>query len=147
MASNTVKILTDGILRNVTSNKISHTCINTNQSKFGILSLIGGIFNTVTNSKLKYTCTNIHLSKSNFWKYAVIDINNIPISTIDSSTDIFTDLVIYNDTPSLLVNNMIVWQQERMFNYNVTIHLNGDYPDVPYASFLKYDLKQHSVMP
>lgn len=110
-----------------------------------IIQLTGGFMRTCALNGLKYVCTNIHFYKSDYWTHAIIKVNNIHLSMIESNITNGIKLEVIDNTPSLLVNEMIVWQQKNIFNYNVTLHLNNKFPDTPYNMIFKYYWKPHII--
>ena len=116
-----------------------------------MIQLTGGMLRTGMNNgvniRAKFIGTNIHFCRTDVWKNALVKVNNIPVSTIESNTNNWIELNVLDNTPSLLINDIIVWQQKNIFNYNVTLHLNNKFPTTPYNMIFKYYWKPLIISP
>jgi len=102
-----------------------------------IVNLTGGLLRTCRH----FTATNYHLRKSAFWDYAIVQVNNVDITSLYPTQPHWIEMNFSENVPSLYVNDMIVYQQKSLFKYNIMLCLNKDYPQAPYASIFNCDMK------
>lgn len=107
-----------------------------------IISLTGGILRTTRN----LVATNFYFPKTVYWEQALVKVNNVTISLLHPNQPNRIEVNMTQNIPSLCVNDMIVYQQRALFNYNIVMTLNKDYPNTPHASIFKSDMKVISTL-
>ena len=78
----------------------------------------------VNNNKSNISIKNVNIYSSSKWVYCLIKINTVPykcVYAVDLPTDIpsLLELTTYDNRPSLLWNNMIIYQQTGWFEYQI----------------------------
>lgn len=72
---------------------------------------------------------NISLKNTNVWNRGAISVNGVKCN-IDSSRDNTIEMVKYDDMNTLLVNNAIIYENRKLFTYDVNLNMNinsGDF--------------------
>ena len=81
---------------------------------------------------IQKSCTwyNIHLTANENWEHAIVKINNNNINTIYQNEHYnkihIIEFNFIKNIPSLLVNNMIVYQNKQIFDFEVLIQLTNN---------------------
>jgi hypothetical protein len=70
---------------------------------------------------------NITLKPTKLWHKGIILTNkNYVISTLNPDNENKLKLVKYNDMVALLLNNSIIYENKKIFTYNLDLSLTGD---------------------
>jgi len=66
---------------------------------------------------------NISLKNTNLWNRGAISVNGVNCN-IDSSRDNTIEMVKYDDMNTLLVNNAIIYENRKLFKYDINLIMN-----------------------
>jgi|LakMenE01Jun11ns_1017448.scaffolds.fasta_scaffold9807701_1 hypothetical protein len=66
---------------------------------------------------------NVSLKKTTIWNRGAVMINGVRCN-IDSSRDNAIEIIKYNDMNTLLVNNAIIYENKRLFTYDIDLKMN-----------------------
>ena len=70
---------------------------------------------------------NITLKPTTIWHNGIILTNkNMLISTLNHYNENKLKLINYKDTSVLLLNNFIIYENKKLFNYNLKLYLTDD---------------------
>jgi len=87
--------------------------------------LKGGAFMMDTNeTKSQIGIKNVKLYKSSKWLYCYINIHNVPhkcirANELQDNIPYCIEITTYDNMHSLVCNNMIIYQQPRLFEYKI----------------------------
>ena len=99
--------------------------------------IVGGYLkNTFNLCNDLHIFANIILYKSPNWATARVSVNNIRIhDLLESNRKHNIEMNIYNKTPTLQINDMIVYQNKQLFHYEVEIITKKP---IVHRNFIKY---------
>jgi predicted RNase H-related nuclease YkuK (DUF458 family) len=69
---------------------------------------------------------NIVLQKNNIWKFGMIMYNKKKIFNINSNQENKIELIKYNTKHALVINDMIIYENEKLFMYDINLHINDN---------------------
>ena len=78
---------------------------------------------------LRNQIVNIVLEKNNTWNFGMILYNKKKIYNINSSRENKIELITYNTKHALVINDMIIYENENLFMYDINLHINDNYND------------------
>lgn len=65
---------------------------------------------------------NFSFKKTNLWNNGIVSINNYTyLYKLYSRNDTYLEMVKYNNKYALLANNMIIFENEEIFSYNIEL--------------------------
>jgi len=80
---------------------------------------------------------NVSLKKTNIWKNGAVMINGVNFK-IDSSRDNVIEIVKYDDINILMVNNGIIYENRKLFIYDIDLRYNIKNYDFSKENFYNY---------
>ena len=80
---------------------------------------------------------NVSLKKTSLWKNGLLMVNGVNFN-IDSSRDNLIEIVKYDDINTLMLNNAIIYENRKLFTYNIDLTYNMNNQDFQKESFYKY---------
>lgn len=69
---------------------------------------------------------NIVLQKNNIWNFGMIMYNKKKIFNINSNQENKIELIKYNTKHALVINDMIIYENEKLFMYDINLHINDN---------------------
>jgi len=66
---------------------------------------------------------NVSLKKTTIWNRGSVMVNGVNIN-IDSNKDNRIEMIKYNDMNTLMLNNAIIYENRRLFNYDIDLQYN-----------------------
>jgi len=69
---------------------------------------------------------NVSLKKTTVWNRGAVIINGVRCN-IDSARDNEIEIIKYNDMNTLLVNDAIIYENQRLFTYDINLNYNFQY--------------------
>jgi len=73
---------------------------------------------------LRNQIVNIVLQKHNIWNFGMIIYNKQKLFNINSNQENKIELIKYNTKHALVINDMIIYENEKLFMYDIKLHLN-----------------------
>ena len=73
---------------------------------------------------LRNQIVNIVLQKNNIWNFGMIMYNKKKIFNINSNQENKIELIKYNTKHALVINDMIIYENEKLFMYDINLHMN-----------------------
>ena len=80
---------------------------------------------------------NVLLKKTNLWNRGAVMVDGVNFN-IDSSRDNLIEMVKYDDNNTLMVNNAIIYENRKLFTYNVDLNMNIHYNDFSKKNLYNY---------
>ena len=80
---------------------------------------------------------NVKLKQTNLWSKGSVMVNGIRFN-IDSSRDNLVEIVKYDDTNTLMVNNAIIYDNRKLFMYDIHLIHNISAQDFSKRNFYNY---------
>lgn len=80
---------------------------------------------------------NVTLKKTNLWNTGLVMVNGIKFK-INSSRDNLIEIIKYDDTNTLMVNNGIIYDNRKLFMYDIELIYNINSPDFSKHNFYNY---------
>ena len=80
---------------------------------------------------------NVSLKKTSLWKNGLLVVNGVNFN-IDSSRDNLIEIVKYHDLNTLMVNNAIIYENRKLFTYDVDLNMNIHYNDFSKKNLYNY---------
>ena len=69
---------------------------------------------------------NIVLQKNNIWNFGMIMYNKKKIFNINSNQENKIELIKYNTKHALVINDMIIYENEKLFMYDINLYINDN---------------------
>lgn len=73
---------------------------------------------------LRNQIVNIVLQKNNIWNFGMIIYNEQQLFNINSNEENKIELIKYNTNHALVINDMIIYENEKKFMYDINLHIN-----------------------
>ena len=73
---------------------------------------------------LRNQIVNIVLQKNNIWNFGMIIYNKQQLFNINSNKENKIELIKYNTKYALVINDMIIYENENLFMYDINLHIN-----------------------
>jgi hypothetical protein len=73
---------------------------------------------------LRNQIVNIVLQKNNIWNFGIIMYNKKKIFNINSNQENKIELIKYNTKYALVINDMIIYENEKIFMYDINLYMN-----------------------
>ena len=80
---------------------------------------------------------NVSLKQTNLWNRGAVMVDGVNFN-IDSSRDNLIEIVKYHDLNTLLVNNAIIYENRKLFTYDVDLNMNIHYNDFSKKNLYNY---------
>lgn len=75
---------------------------------------------------LRNQIVNIVLQKNNIWNFGIVIYNKKKLFNINSSRENKIELIKYNTKHALVLNDMIIYENENLFMYDINLHINDN---------------------
>jgi hypothetical protein len=66
---------------------------------------------------------NVSLKKTNLWNRGAVMVNGVKCN-IDSQRDNTIEMIKYDDMNTLMVNNAIIYENRKLFTYDIDLNMN-----------------------
>ena len=107
--------------------------------------IIKGGFDTFRNQ-----IVNVILKKTNMWGFGTVSYNKQHLCNISASQDNKIELIKYNNTKhALVLNNMIIYENERLFIYDIDLQIlvrENDYREANIYNSFVYEMVDYKDM-